>query len=96
MELIKTESTKLTKIATDLAMGESPRWHDGRLWISDWGAQEILSFDLEGNRRVELTHSFGLPCCFDWLPNGDLLVVSGPKGLVYVGERTVSSPLMLI
>jgi hypothetical protein len=26
-----------------LAMGESPRWHDGRLWFSDWGAQEIIA-----------------------------------------------------
>ena len=28
-------------LMTGLAMGESPRWHENRLWFSDWGAQEI-------------------------------------------------------
>ena len=39
-------------LATDLVIGESARWHDGRLWLSNWGAQEILAFDLEGHREV--------------------------------------------
>ena len=25
-----------------LRIGESPRWHDGRLWLSNWIAQEIV------------------------------------------------------
>jgi len=25
-----------------LAFGESPRWHDDRLWFSDWGAQTVV------------------------------------------------------
>ena len=28
-----------------VAFGESPRWHDGRLWFSDWGAQEVMAVD---------------------------------------------------
>jgi hypothetical protein len=35
-------------LATDLVIGESARWHDGCLWLSNWGAQEILAYDLEG------------------------------------------------
>ena len=35
-------------LATDLVIGESARWHDGRLWLSNWGAQEILAYGLEG------------------------------------------------
>jgi len=31
-------------------MGESPRWHENRLWFSDWGAQEIVTVDLDGKR----------------------------------------------
>jgi len=29
-----------------LAMGESPRWHAGRLWLCDWVAHEIGWVDL--------------------------------------------------
>jgi hypothetical protein len=35
-------------LATDLVIGESARWHDGCLWLSNTGAQEILAYDLEG------------------------------------------------
>ncbi len=33
-------------LMTGLALGESPRWHDGRLWFADWGAQELIAVDL--------------------------------------------------
>jgi sugar lactone lactonase YvrE len=29
-----------------LVVGESPRWHEGRLWFSNWGAQEIIAVDV--------------------------------------------------
>ena len=32
-------------------MGESPRWHDGRLWFSSWGTDEIVAVDLDGADR---------------------------------------------
>lgn len=38
--------------ASGIQMGESPRWHDGRFWMCDWLAGEILAFDAEGNREV--------------------------------------------
>jgi sugar lactone lactonase YvrE len=37
---------------TVLAFGESPRWHDDRLWFSDWGAQAVVTVDFEGNREL--------------------------------------------
>src|SRR5215468_9977215 len=78
---------ELKTLLTGLAMGESPRWHDGRLWFSDWGAQEIIATDLEGNRKVALRVPFSLPFCIDWLPNGRLLVVSGREGLLMRREH---------
>jgi sugar lactone lactonase YvrE len=65
-----------------LVMGESPRWHEGRLWFSDWGAQEIVAVDLDGNSEVVVRVPFGLPFCIDWLPDRRLLVVSGREGLL--------------
>ena len=59
-------------------MGESPRWHDGRLWLSDWGAGEILALDAAGEAEV-MARVAALPFCFDFLPDGRLLVVSGAR-----------------
>jgi sugar lactone lactonase YvrE len=69
-------------LSTDLAMGESPRWHEHRLWFSDWGAQEIIAVDLDGNREVVVRVAFGLPFSIDWLPDRRLLIVSGREGLL--------------
>ena len=48
-----------------LAMGESPRWHDDRRWLSDWGAQEIIAANLTGESEVIVRPTFGLPFCID-------------------------------
>jgi sugar lactone lactonase YvrE len=66
-------------LANDLVIGESARWHDGRVWLSNWGAQEILAFDLEGQREVVTQVPTTLPFSIDWLPDGQLLVVAGPE-----------------
>jgi sugar lactone lactonase YvrE len=71
-------------------MGESPRWHQDRLWFSDWGAQEIIAADLEGNHEVALRVPFSLPFCIDWLRDGRLLVVSGREGLLLRREPSGS------
>jgi sugar lactone lactonase YvrE len=64
-------------LATGFAMGESPRWHNGKLWSSDWGAQEIIALDSGGARATTLSVPFALPFCFDWDTHGRLLVVAG-------------------
>ena len=74
-------------LLTGLAMGESPRWHEDRLWLSDWGAQEIVAVDLDGKSEVIVRVPFGLPFCIDWLPDGRLLIVSGREGLLLRRER---------
>jgi hypothetical protein len=39
-------------ILDGLAYVESPRWHDGRLWFSHWGTDEIIALGLDGEREV--------------------------------------------
>jgi len=73
-----------------IAMGESPRWHENRLWFSDWGAQEIIAVGLDGKNEVVVRTAFGLPFCIDWLPNGRLLIVSGREALVLRWEHNGS------
>lgn len=74
-------------LITGVAMGESPRWHENRLWFSDWGAQEILAVDTNGEREVAVRVPFSLPFCIDWLRDGRLLVVSGREGRLLHRER---------
>src|SRR5438552_4675388 len=60
---------------TGLTFGESPRWHEGRLWLADWGAQEVLAVDLDGRSEI-VARVRSFPFCIDWLPDGRLLIVS--------------------
>src|SRR5262245_17702733 len=62
-------------VMAGLTFPEQPRWHDGRLWFSDWGTREVIAVDLDGNTEVVL-HGPSFPLCVDWLPDGQLLIVS--------------------
>jgi sugar lactone lactonase YvrE len=66
-------------LLTGLALGESPRWHEGRLWFSDMGTGELSAADLAGNREV-IAHLEAMPMGTGWLPDGRLLVVSSGDG----------------
>jgi len=69
-------------LLTGLAFGESPRWHEDRLWLSNWGTQEVVTVDLNGNSEVVARVPTTIPFSIDWLPDGRLLVVSGPEALL--------------
>jgi len=74
--------TQMRLVAEGLAFGESPRWHDGRLWLCNWGTGEIVAVDTDGNSEIMLKISATLPYSIDWLPDGRLLVISGREGLL--------------
>jgi len=76
-----THSTIETQLLLDgLAMVESPRWHDGRLWFPHWGTPEIIAVDLRGKAEVVARGPAGLGHSIGWLPDGRLLV-TGQDGL---------------
>jgi sugar lactone lactonase YvrE len=58
---------------------ESPRWHDDRLYFSDWSAGEVVAVDLTGRTEV-VARVDSLPLCTAWLPDGRLLIVSSGEG----------------
>src|SRR5215471_5297025 len=78
----QTLAPELRTLTTGHAMGESPRWHEDRLWLSDGGAQEIVTTDADGRHDVILRTPFGLPFCIDWLPDGCLLIVAGRESRI--------------
>ena len=55
--------------------GEGPRWHNGRLWYSDFHQKTVYSVDLNGERSVEFTLD-DQPSGLGWMPDGSMLVVS--------------------
>jgi len=56
-----------------IVFGEQPRWHDGRLWFSDWGVQEVIAVDLAGTAEV-IHRGSSFPLCVDWLPVGSVAI----------------------
>ncbi len=69
-------------LMTNLMFGESPRWHDNRLWFADWGTQQIIAAGIDGSTEVivALRLSSFQPISFDWLLDGSLLIVSSRDG----------------
>jgi sugar lactone lactonase YvrE len=66
-----------------LAFPESPRWRDDRLWLCNWGAQEIIAVDRDGRGEIALrAPTAALPFSIDWLRDGRMLVVAGREGLL--------------
>jgi sugar lactone lactonase YvrE len=71
-----TSGSTVATLMEGIAFGESPRWHDGRLWFSDWLAHEVIAVDLEG-RSETMARVEAFPFSIDWLPDGPMLVTAG-------------------
>jgi len=49
--------SELRTLMNSFVMGESPRWHEDRLWFSDWGAQTVVAVwygDIPNQRCVRV------------------------------------------
>src|SRR6187200_1846017 len=80
---------ELQRLPTGIVFGESPRWgRDGRLWLADWGTREILAVSPEDGSEIMVQLDFPSfqAICFDWLPDGSLVVVSGRDGRLLRAE----------
>ncbi len=82
MSVSQASNTGVQRLLTGLGFGESPRWHDGRLWLANWGTQEIIAADEAGQSEVIVHVPTTLPYSLDWLPDGRMLVIAGPEGLL--------------
>ena len=70
--------SNLRVLLEDRVLVESPRWHDDRLLLADWGSGEvgeIIALDLAG--RADVVAEVEALSCIDRLPDGRLLAISG-------------------
>jgi sugar lactone lactonase YvrE len=64
-----------SQLLDGLGFGEGLRWHEDRLWFSDFYAHTVSSFALSGDLRVEVELD-ERPSGLGWLPDGRLLLVA--------------------
>jgi sugar lactone lactonase YvrE len=62
-------------LVSGIDFGEGPRWHDDRLWFSDFHQHTVSSVGDDGARKVELELD-DFPSGLGWLPDGRILVVA--------------------
>ncbi len=67
--------TKARLLHHGIDFGEGPRWHNGKLWFSDFYRGGVFTFDADGieERVVSVAER---PSGLGWMPDGTLLVVS--------------------
>lgn len=62
-------------LLTNLTFPEGPRWHENRLWFSDFYNHRVIAVGLDGIAETIATVP-QIPSGLGWMPDGSLLIVS--------------------
>lgn len=65
----------LETVLAGLTFPEGPRWHEGRLWFSDFYTHRVMALTPEGWAET-MAHVPQQPSGLGWRPDGTMLVVS--------------------
>jgi sugar lactone lactonase YvrE len=66
---------EFTTLIGGLSFTESPRWRDGRLYVSDFYTHRVLAVSMDGTAET-LAHVARQPSGLGFLPDGRMLIVS--------------------
>jgi sugar lactone lactonase YvrE len=66
---------EFTTLISGLSFTESPRWRDGRLYVSDFHTHRVLAVSMDGTAEI-IAHVPRQPSGLGFLPDGRMLIVS--------------------
>jgi sugar lactone lactonase YvrE len=78
------EGNAMRRVCEGLAFAESPRWHGGSLWFSDFYTLRVQRLDPASGELRTVCEVPGQPSGLGWLPDGRLLVAGMLQRKVYV------------
>lgn len=87
-----TMTYAIETLTDGLTFAEGPRWHEGRLWFSDFYAHAVKSVGMDGDLRLELELD-DQPSGLGWMPDGSMLVVGMTQRKLW--RRTADGRLQL-
>lgn len=67
---------EIKTLVSGFSFTEGPRWHDGRLWFSDFYSHRVSSVTEDGGDLRTEANVPSQPSGLGWLPGGELLIVS--------------------
>jgi len=67
---------EIKTVIDGMAFTECPRWHEGRLWFSDFYTYRVYSAAEDGGDPRTEAEVPGQPSGLGWLPDGQLLIAS--------------------
>jgi sugar lactone lactonase YvrE len=67
---------EIKTVIDGMAFTECPRWHEGRLWFSDFYTYRVYSAAEDGSDLRTEAEVPGQPSGLGWLPDGQMLIVS--------------------
>jgi sugar lactone lactonase YvrE len=85
-----TRDAGVETLLDGLTFPEGPRWHDGRLWFSDFYSHRVIAVDLEG-RSETIAMVPARPSGLGWRNDGTLLIVAMlDRALLELRQGTLS------
>src|SRR5690242_8124424 len=76
------KAAHLETLIDGLTFPEGPRWHERRLWLSDFYSVPVLAVDLNGHAET-IAEVSNRPSGLGWMSDGRLLIVSMLDRSVY-------------
>jgi sugar lactone lactonase YvrE len=73
-------SSEISTIVTGMSFLEGPRWHDQRIWFSDFYTCRVYSAAEDGSDLRTEAEVAQQPSGLGWLPDGRLLIISMRDG----------------
>ncbi len=82
---------EVREVAAGFSFLESPRWHEGRLWLSDFYTHRVVTIDPVTESVETICEVEHQPSGLGWLPDGTLLVVSmTDRRILHLDGETLS------